>query len=404
MKIYKLFLFIATIITLSSGCSQSKKDGEQMKYVAYSDPSVKIDRHIAPLKIDILDQPYSDFYANLDSLRIVKLETNEESLIGSVSRLFIINNTLFVADYFKTKSIFAFDLQGNFLYKINKIGKGPGEYLNLNMVNIDEKHIAILDFHSWKIIRYDLSGNLLFEKKIDPCPADFIEFGDNKMIFAYHNYSPKVPYQLTFNDSDLKTEGTAIPFKNTRYIVGEYLSAFQKTENGDILYHYTFCDTIYQIKDYEIIPKYHLSFYAPSEIEAFYEKTKNLNETEFSRVKMNSDLVRYYSFMELKDILYVYYTKGKLSYTSLVSKDNFKIYNSVAADTEKMFAYIPFVISGYHQNTLLGYIDESFLSTLSAENMEMFYTHLKDEDIQKIKELEDTDNNPVVCLLHVKKF
>ncbi|MDR3245869.1 MAG: 6-bladed beta-propeller [Prevotellaceae bacterium] len=393
---------IYILLFLLSGCSGQKKDGSEMKYV-YTRPSISIQEQLKPVSFDLLNGKYVDFYDNLDSLRILKLETTGEAIIGRISRLFIVNDTLFVADYSKAKAILAFDLQGKFLYKISRVGNGPGEYQSINMVQIDHRRITILDWLSWKIIQVDLQGNFLSEKKIEQHPVDFIGLDDDKMLFAYAQYTPETPYQIVFADTDSKPVETAFPFKNTRQLPGDEFSFFQKTEAGKILYHYPLCDTIFEITDKQITPKYHLSLYAPSEIESFYEETKNMVENDFVKRQMTNDFILYFRFIELDDVFYINYSTGQDSYTSLVSKKDYISYNSLSGNGRKKFTYTPFFVSGFNQNALLAFIDETFANFLTKENKELFYSHFNDNDIQKIKELETTDNNPVICILYVKK-
>ncbi|GAB6011599.1 6-bladed beta-propeller [Viscerimonas tarda] len=383
-------------------CTQEKGNSSNMQYV-YTKPSLEVQKNSNIIDLNVTDTISNDLYDSIDSINIIRLESTNESIIGVINKVYIAQDKIFVIDYFKSKAIFAFDLNGNFLYKIDKTGQGPGEYISINMAHIVNNTINILDYMSWKLISYDLTGNLLYEKRLNkPRPLDFIV--DGGMIFcgfnAYNENS--TPFRVVIVDTLLAQKETMLPFTNTREDAVNLMSRFQKAVNGDILYYYPPCDTIFQIEKDKIIPKYHFSLNDSELITSFYDKTKELSDNDFRNMHANSGINFSYSFFDLKDYLYVSYYRGDFRYTSLVSKNGYKCRNYATTDMKNKITYIPFVISGYHQNTLLGYIDESFF-TLSAENMEMFYTHLKDEDIQKIKELEDTDNNPVVCLLYVKK-
>jgi hypothetical protein len=219
-----------------------------MQYT-YSKPSIEVEIDTTTLvHFNILDTKLTNIYDNVDSIRTISLETTDEALIGQISQIFIVKDTLFVADYYKTKTIFAFDLQGRFLYKIHKEGQGPGEYQSINMVHIKEDGININDWLSWKLIKYDLQGNLLFEKRLEPHPHDFIEMDNHEMIFSYNTYSKQTPYRLVFTDTALQWKETAMPQLNDRDKgASGNRSAFQKLNNGNILYHMWLNDTVYQI-------------------------------------------------------------------------------------------------------------------------------------------------------------
>ena len=384
-KIYVKSILFALISFYNFSCSNSHNNGGEMKYV-YNKPSIEINKDSIPIKFDLLNiKEYSDFYSNLDSIKLIKLETSDESLIGTISRIFIVDDLIFVADYSITKSIFAFDFEGNYLYKINKIGGGPGEYQNLNMVHIDNENIFILDWISWKIIKYDLLGNLVFEQRTNPNPEDFININNEEMIFGYSYYREDAFYQTVFVNKELEAEDTAFPFKNTRELACSPMSMFQKLSNDKVLYYYPFCDTIFEIKNKNIYPKYHLSLYHSNQVSSFFEATKDMNERNYYKRLMGDDIVRSFDFIELKDNLYINYSKGMQSYTTLISKKSLNSYHSVAGDAKKRIAYQPFYVNGHFENALLASIDESFISELTKENKDLFYSNLIQKDIELIR-------------------
>ncbi len=398
------FALLSLFCILLLGCSKSKnKAGEYMTYV-YNTPTMEINKENKPINLNLLKNvKYTDFYENLDSIKLIPLETTDISLIGNISRIFIVNDTIFIADYSKTKTIFAFNLQGSFLYKINKLGNGPGEYQNINMVQIDDQYIMILDWFSWKLIKYDHTGNLIWEKKTDPHPYDFINTQNDEMCFFYNQYTEKTKYQIVFIDNDLSLKETAFPFRNTRELYCDFISLFQKTEENKILYHYSFCDTIFEISNDDIIAKYDLSFYSPTQIETFYEDTKNMSIGDFNKKMIKDDFVRDFMFFEMKNVLYINYSKGLQSFVALVSKKNYKVYHSIAGDAKERVSYTPFFVTGCYENMLLASIDESFHNQLKNNNKEMFYSKLaSSRDIELVKQLENNGDNPVLCFLYIK--
>ena len=64
-------------------------------------------------------------------MEIIPLETNDSSLISSVSKIVHRNNRYYILDK-EMDRIVAFDDQGKFLNLINKKGNGPGEYTGLS--------------------------------------------------------------------------------------------------------------------------------------------------------------------------------------------------------------------------------------------------------------------------------
>ena len=95
------------------------------------------------------------------SMQVIPLETTDQSLLAWVDRV-IITDTLY--SFSSDNSIYTFNQNGKFLFKIAHQGRGPGEYLVLDDFYIDEdNHYYILDNNSFKIIEYSPKGEFVDE-------------------------------------------------------------------------------------------------------------------------------------------------------------------------------------------------------------------------------------------------
>jgi hypothetical protein len=104
-------------------------------------------------------------------------------------------------------------------------------------------------------------------------------------------------------------------------------------------------------------------------------------------------------------MFFICYTKNdiKKAYICIVQKKDYQITHSLGLEFEKgLFAYFPFTILGYHQNSLLTYIDDVSLNMISKKNMDYLFSHLDTKEIQDIKDF-NTDNNPIVVIIYFKK-
>lgn len=271
-----------------------------MEYVN-SEASLKIDNQNQPQIFNLSQNIRKDYFQGIENVKIIAPETTDESLIGSITNLAIIYDTLFIVDAWKARAIFAFNLSGKFLYKIEKTGKGPGEYQSINSIQFTNEQIILLDWTTWKLIHYDLKGNLLSEKLIAGGAEYFAQPANGPMILVNQRYSKKTPCRLNFIDSTFKTIETAFPFTNTRDI------AFHQpmVEGNKILFYYPLCDTIYEIEGTHIFPKYCLSFYEPEKMAEFTDLRKDSDNTEFLRQLAKSDLVNNYSIINMDDYLFI---------------------------------------------------------------------------------------------------
>jgi len=89
-----------------------------------------------------------------DSITYIPLETKDSFLIGSIDKIIVQNNKIFILDKI-TESIFCFDINGKFLYKIDRKGNGPEEYISIGDFQVNSKE---------EVIIYSSSQGFLFYK------------------------------------------------------------------------------------------------------------------------------------------------------------------------------------------------------------------------------------------------
>lgn len=129
---------------------------------------VATEEHVETIHIDVEKAQDLKLSNLLDSFKYVALESNDESLIGKIDKIFLSKSEIIIVDKSITQSIFIFSQTGKFLQKIKKIGKGPGEYQIIKDVLFDKekKILEIYDSQSASLIKYNLEGSFLSHKKI----------------------------------------------------------------------------------------------------------------------------------------------------------------------------------------------------------------------------------------------
>jgi hypothetical protein len=115
----------------------------------------------------------------------IKLETNENCLIGKVAWCQKSGNNIVILN--KTDKLFyIFDLEGNFIKKVGKIGKGPSEYLfndRSSYIDSENQLIGIYDASKLTYLEYDFAGNCIKEFKIESKPEHVLKFDSNYVFF-----------------------------------------------------------------------------------------------------------------------------------------------------------------------------------------------------------------------------
>ncbi|HTO16511.1 MAG TPA: 6-bladed beta-propeller [Edaphocola sp.] len=89
----------------------------------------------------------------VDSITFIKLETNNNEIISNITKVQLFNDKIFILDRDRN-SIFVFDKNGSFIEKVQNIGRGPGEYLQLVDFEINNQGIFLLDYPN-NILHYN---------------------------------------------------------------------------------------------------------------------------------------------------------------------------------------------------------------------------------------------------------
>lgn len=123
----------------------------------------------------------------IDSIKYLKLEFSEESLIGDISSLEVYKDHIYIMDM-QTQSIFIYTMEGKFIKRIHSVGNGPKEYTQIDYFSIDKNcdHLIVSDLMGYWVIRYDLKGNFINRTKI-PFWIDGIYPTENKGYILFAN-------------------------------------------------------------------------------------------------------------------------------------------------------------------------------------------------------------------------
>ena len=144
-----------------------------------SDPPVNADRSILvnTNKIDT-----TSFFLDDKLNKHIVLETTPESTIGTIDKLIVRENKIYILDKEITKSLFVFSIEGKFLYKINRAGRGPGEYIEPDDFSIDhsKNEVLIWDRDQKKILFHNKT-QFIKEKSI-PHNFSFISHLRNHIV------------------------------------------------------------------------------------------------------------------------------------------------------------------------------------------------------------------------------
>jgi len=156
-------------------------------------------------------------------MEVVKLETTEESLLGTLNQIRISKRTIFLKDNI-LNGIYEFDKNGKFIRTLNKGGGGPGEYYAISDFLVDEQSqtLEVLDSQSKRILIYNLQ-DFSFINEIKISLTTFFCFAKKESVyyFSTKGHANNIKENLVYSDFialDTKTNNYT-PFYCKDYII-----------------------------------------------------------------------------------------------------------------------------------------------------------------------------------------
>lgn len=144
-----LGLLIFSLASILASCTREKNNMKEIKEIIEINPNEAKDKiYLSEL---------------VDSLMYIKLQTDPNCIIGRITKIYIKEKFIYIVDATQ-QVVFVFDKQGKFVSKLDKLGKGPDEYLHINHVFVenDEKFVEIIGSRGKdiKLLKY---SNIKFE-------------------------------------------------------------------------------------------------------------------------------------------------------------------------------------------------------------------------------------------------
>ena len=139
---YNLLLLLLLLLSCSNSSNYSQTIDNKDLFVVDIDKAEKKDLlHLSTL---------------FKNVKCIPLELTDNSQIGSISKVLVYNDHIYVLDHSTAKSLFVFDNEGRFIRRIGNLGTGPGEYTEINdfTIDYDQGNIIITDYG--KLLIYDI--------------------------------------------------------------------------------------------------------------------------------------------------------------------------------------------------------------------------------------------------------
>jgi hypothetical protein len=210
-----LLLFIACSSEVKKRPKFSQKEIASLKLdstrtlIVQKDSIVRIDlnRFLKKDKFNIGDM--------IKNIKLIPLETTDKSLIARIENIIITDSAIYIVDSYQGRGIAIFDIEGNFLRRINH-GQGPEEIVKLNNIAFDEIAHELVVFHSHYFSFYTSTGKFKRREKVPLNARSFAIIPNGYFFHAANKVDNKhistIKYQILITDRNFKLKSIGFPY------------------------------------------------------------------------------------------------------------------------------------------------------------------------------------------------
>ncbi|GAB5526348.1 MAG: hypothetical protein Roseis2KO_42200 [Roseivirga sp.] len=251
-----------------------------------------------------------------ESIQVLKLENTEESFFGYAARVLVEGDRVIIYTGGRDGKVFVFNTEGQFLFKVEAEGQGPGELDRITNVATDSGDLLVYGDLARKILRFSADGKFLSEHKVDFYAFNFVKLNQG-WVFNLQPGSREdgSPEKFVLTDGAFKTQERFLPIEATSLSNASTLSQYLKLRNA-VQFGLFQNDTIFSITAAGIEPRYHIDFGKYSMSRSL--KYRSYGRDLFERIKNSNHAETRVTHTDLNDLLGFTYIK----YNRNTRKDN----------------------------------------------------------------------------------
>ena len=296
--IYFLFL----LVILLQSCINSE---EQDSPPIFNNASFQVIRIDTDLETDTVK--HSDFARDFE---YIELEANENSLIGEIDKMKVDDKYIYILDKDITKSLLVFDRTGNFVTKVGRQGKGPGEYNTINDFAIAANNRIVISDWSNKSLLFFENFKFKNEQKVEE-RLESVTFDGSHYYFKIFLMDQISTHELMVTNKNLAILSKHFPVPEGTEPV--YVMPYNFRHYGDsITFFRFFRNKVYRLKDGKIFPKYYFDFKG-NDARHIYSDTEPV-------VDLENTTILYTKFFENPDIIFFNFSKSRRGWFALYNK------------------------------------------------------------------------------------
>jgi len=409
MKFKVISLIYVTLVLLCS-CNNNNKilsKSEKVDLIIDVDPSKAIKSiQMSELFLDI---------------NYIPLETNENSLIGNVSDIIKYKDRFYILDNDITQSVFCFSETGRFIFKINKRGTGPGEYVKLAgfTLDTDREHLLLHDTSTKQVLRFGPDGEFIESHRIEFQAYRFSYISDGYFAF-YCEYVPNNEFlnngrypNLIITDQDFNVYKTGLEFsKDANFpAIPNSMQCFSRHDSKSLSLITSLNDTIYNVSKDNVFPRIHFNFknnQRKTELDVLMNTPES--ELEINAIVdflKNHGICDLFLFVESTKKIFFAYAKYPATHFVFYDKETKEIHD-IEAKRGARFPIINDIDGGddfpipmiSDENLFYGIVSPDVLIE-KKEDIRVSDTPKKQSMLELIDKISD-DDNPIIAIISPK--
>lgn len=319
---------------------------------------------------DIVNDGKLSDVISIDSL--VFLEYTEGSIIGTINKVIVSEEYIYILDNENVNGIFCFDKKGNFVNSYIKVGRGPQEYSKIFDISFFQDRIYVFAepnqfFVLNKSLEYIESIEIKWTEDIPLIQYDpYFSVIDSETILFYH---PSAPYHYHIYNLN-KGDFISSHIKRLGTFDISFYKHITKNDSGIIFLSRIFNDTIYTISGKKIRPEYIVNFEKPMTDKEIEEQLKLtvFNAFNYPLPQKMYNITRFISNEEFVSFEFLFKRYGYFCFYNK-EKNSVKIFNNSLGND---FFLNPTI--GHYQNSIVTWIDVAGL----VENRELLSFSIPD--------------------------
>ena len=362
------------------------------------------------IKIDSLNEKKALIISTIfKRVKLVPLETNENCLIGRINHVEFFDDTFYVLDKTRAKALFVFDLNGHFIRKIGRRGKGPGEYITPSSFSIDMDNRQIYVLDNRRILIFTTNGTFINQIKVEERDSPLHIAVKDEFIYIDFLvlYGREDSYFLGASNKSGKILKRWLPFSAYSHGFNQHFTTSEQlfTCLNDVKYARPLFDTIFCVQDQKISPYIVLTTnnkITRQEVEDL-NSIKDLKKLPVSYA-LNKRFLGISNYVESPDLVTFNFQNKGLTHKLFLWKKN----NQITCTTARMIDDLAlkkvsprFYSSG--GNWFISSIGSEFgeLDHL-IENIKANKFHLPEEEVAALRKLTP-ESNPVIVLYECRE-